>query len=34
VDAAARWMDGAVDAVGCKISFRFRVIGDGVYRIR
>jgi hypothetical protein len=34
VDAAARWTDGAVDAVGCRISFRFRVKGDGVYRLR
>ena len=34
VDAAARWTDGVVDAVGCRISFRFRVKGDGVYRLR
>jgi hypothetical protein len=34
VDAAARWTDGAVDAVGCRISFRSRVKGDGVYRLR
>jgi hypothetical protein len=34
VDAAASWTDSAVDALGCRISFRFRVKGDGVYRLR